>query len=104
MIGFFGLNSLGWDMHWVYIIYSEKIDKYYIGETSNISDRMHRHNQDRNKFTRGKGPWKLVWLVERQNRLAGKKLEQKLKRMKNSKKAIEHLSGNYKNMVEHSDF
>jgi putative endonuclease len=39
-------------MFYVYIIYSLKLDKFYIGYTSNIQMRMHEyHNRGRNKIT-----------------------------------------------------
>ncbi|MCZ7611485.1 MAG: GIY-YIG nuclease family protein [Ignavibacterium sp.] len=40
----------------VYIIYSESSDLHYIGHTSNLEDRLLRHNSNRNKFTKNKGP------------------------------------------------
>ncbi|HPO55636.1 MAG TPA: GIY-YIG nuclease family protein [Ignavibacteriaceae bacterium] len=46
--------------YFVYIIYSSKYDLYYIGSTSNIEDRLKRHNTNRSTFTKGKGPWVLV--------------------------------------------
>ncbi len=32
-------------MHYVYILYSLKADRYYIGETSNIEQRLQQHNE-----------------------------------------------------------
>jgi predicted GIY-YIG superfamily endonuclease len=32
----------------------------YIGHASNLEDRLKRHNQNRNKFTKGKGPWEII--------------------------------------------
>jgi putative endonuclease len=49
-------------MYWVYILYSEKIDKYYIGATSNLKNRFDFHNSDYNKIWTKRGkPWKLVF-------------------------------------------
>ncbi|MBK7606782.1 MAG: GIY-YIG nuclease family protein [Saprospiraceae bacterium] len=31
-------------MHWVYILYSQKADKHYIGETEDLSTRLYQHN------------------------------------------------------------
>jgi len=31
-------------MHFVYIIYSKKIDKYYVGETPDVANRLLQHN------------------------------------------------------------
>lgn len=48
-------------MWFVYILYSKRIDKYYIGITDNLELRLERHNQGWGKFTKGGIPWKLVY-------------------------------------------
>lgn len=48
-------------MYFVYIIKSQKIDKYYIGMTKNINNRIRHHNSGANKSTRNKGPWRLIY-------------------------------------------
>ena len=49
-------------MYWVYILYSERIDKYYIGATSNLQNRVNFHNSDFNKIWTSRGkPWELVF-------------------------------------------
>lgn len=48
-------------MYSVYILQSISSGKYYIGSTSNLVDRISRHNGNREKSTRGKGPWKIVY-------------------------------------------
>jgi predicted GIY-YIG superfamily endonuclease len=35
------------DMYFVYILYSEKLNRYYVGSTNNITDRIKRHNADK---------------------------------------------------------
>ena len=75
----------------VYIIYSQSSDLHYIGHTSNLPDRLTRHNSNRNKFTKNKGPWQLVISHECTSKSEAYQLELKLKAMKNSSKAIEYL-------------
>ena len=49
-------------MYWVYILYSNKIDKYYIGATSNLQNRVSFHNSEFNKIWSKSGqPWKLAF-------------------------------------------
>ena len=36
-------------MYYIYILYSKTIDKYYIGSTSNVENRLAFHNSARNK-------------------------------------------------------
>lgn len=52
----------------VYIMRNESTEKYYIGFTSNIRDRLKHHNSGASRFTRGKGPWKLVYQEHYQNK------------------------------------
>jgi len=85
----------------VYIIHSFKSNLYYIGHSNNLQDRLLRHNGNRNKFTKNKGPWELIAAHTCNSKSEAYKLELKLKGMKNSVKAIEYLK---KLGSEHSDF
>ena len=48
-------------MHYVYIIFSKKLNKKYIGYYSNLQSRLQEHNCGYNKFTSHGIPWKLVY-------------------------------------------
>ncbi|WP_083937237.1 GIY-YIG nuclease family protein [Lewinella cohaerens] len=39
-------------LHHVYILYSPSKDRYYTGYSSNVNDRLERHNGGRSKSTR----------------------------------------------------
>jgi putative endonuclease len=54
--------------------------KFYIGLTEDIVNRLVDHNADRSRWTRGKGPWQLVWKSEELALGAARKLENRLKR------------------------
>ena len=43
-----------------YILYSETLDKYYIGYTNDIRRRIEEHNRPKGKFTDKGIPWKIV--------------------------------------------
>ena len=77
--------------YFTYIIYSENSDMYYIGSTSNLDDRLARHNSDRSKFTKNKGPWKLVAVKEFSSRSDAYNYEMKLKSFKNSAFALQYI-------------
>lgn len=48
-------------MTWhVYILRSLKDGKYYIGSTSNIKQRLERHNAGRNQSTRHRRPFEFI--------------------------------------------
>ena len=48
-------------MCWTYILYSASADRFYVGSTGNIADRIRRHNQGRSKYTKFGRPWVLVF-------------------------------------------
>jgi putative endonuclease len=48
-------------MHTVYVLWSEKLAKRYIGSTENLTKRLCEHNLGQSGFTKGGIPWKLVY-------------------------------------------
>ena len=54
-------NKVKWNMHYVYILKSEKNKKYYTGVTDNLKRRIKEHNSGNSDFTSWSGPYKLVW-------------------------------------------
>ncbi len=38
-------------MFWTYILYSTSIDRYYIGYTNNLDERLKKHNTPHKGFT-----------------------------------------------------
>ena len=54
--------------HFTYIIYSPKYNLYYIGSTSDLADRIKRHNENRSIYTKGKGPWEIKAIIEFDNK------------------------------------
>ena len=51
-------------MHYCYILYSAKLDKYYIGSTCDICGRLRRHNSSNRGFTSTGKPWDLKYYEE----------------------------------------
>jgi len=77
--------------YFVYIIYSPSEKIHYIGHTNNLTDRLLRHNKNRNKFTKSKGLCELIVSYKCFSKVEAYKLELKLKAMKNPAKAIQYL-------------
>ncbi|WP_291861625.1 GIY-YIG nuclease family protein [Marinilabilia sp.] len=50
--------------HYVYILYSTSRDGYYIGSTSDVEERLKRHNSGATPSTKGGRPWKIVYREE----------------------------------------
>jgi putative endonuclease len=71
-------------MHFVYIIYSKSVDKYYIGETHDVEKRVNLHNQGNNKsaFTTISDDWKVALKYDCKDRQEALFLERFSKRMK----------------------
>ena len=80
-------------MFYTYVIKSTSLDIYYIGQTNNLDDRIKRHNQNRNKYTKGKGPWELVYSKSFLTRTEAVQLEMKLKSFKNRDFLIKWIEG-----------
>jgi putative endonuclease len=51
-------------LYTVYILKSEKDDKHYIGYTSNLERRLIEHNSGKEKATKARKPFKLVYKEE----------------------------------------
>ena len=69
-------------MFHLYILLSEKTNKFYIGSTGNLEDRIIRHNSGRSKATKSGIPWKLLYTEEFETRSEAIKREQELKSWK----------------------
>jgi putative endonuclease len=66
----------------VYILYSEKHDRYYVGQTNNLVDRLHRHNSGYVKSTKPFRPWKLASHIDFDDRKSAVAFEKKIKSYK----------------------
>ncbi|MCB7479787.1 GIY-YIG nuclease family protein [Christiangramia sediminis] len=64
----------------VYILFSEKSSRYYVGQTTDIIERLKRHNSGRVKSTKHGLPWKIVLCMEVLNRSEAVLLESKIKK------------------------
>ncbi|HTE12489.1 MAG TPA: GIY-YIG nuclease family protein [Chitinophagaceae bacterium] len=64
----------------VYILYSEKYQKIYIGFTSNLINRFRSHNEFGTKdWTRSFRPWVVVYCEHYTDKLQAMKRERQLK-------------------------
>jgi putative endonuclease len=70
-------------MFYCYILYSPKLDKYYIGSTGNLEGRLQRHNTSNTGFTSTGKPWKIKYFEIFETKPAAMKRELELKKWKN---------------------
>jgi putative endonuclease len=76
--------------YFVYILYSSKLEKYYIGSTSDLDDRLKKHNHIHKGYTATGQPWVIVYSEEYENKSEALLREKKLKAWKNRER-IESL-------------
>ena len=73
-------------MPYAYILYSQSIDRFYIGSTAdNLEDRLSKHlkiEYGNKAFTSKASDWVVFWSVCTDNILHAKRIERKLKQMK----------------------
>jgi putative endonuclease len=77
-------------MPYTYILFSVKLNKYYIGACTDINRRLHEHNTGHSKFTSTGSPWVLKYSEIFETLQEAKKRELYIKKMK-SRKYIESL-------------
>ena len=65
-----------------YILESERDGRYYIGYTSDLDQRLHRHNAGYEKATKYLRPWTLVYCEEYTTKQEALAREKQLKRWK----------------------
>lgn len=71
-------------MHYLYILYSDKISRYYIGESPDIVNRLEQHNAHyfKKAFTKAADDWEIVVSMQLNSRKDAIYLEKFIKRMK----------------------
>ena len=75
----------------VYILYSCKLDKFYIGQTTDLNKRLLQHNDPNSSYsTKGGKPWEIFLIAHCKSVTHAMKLERHIKNMK-SKKFILNL-------------
>ena len=77
----------GW---FTYILYSKKIDRYYVGSTNDLGWRLERHNMGWGRYTKSGIPWEIVYSEKFGTKSIALKREKEIKGKK-SRKYIEKL-------------
>ncbi len=79
-------------MFYTYILRSEKDKSYYIGTTSNLTNRLQEHNFGNTNYTKLKRPWVLLYSEEFSTRGLSVVRERQLKKIKN-RSVLEKIIG-----------
>ena len=64
----------------VYVLFSKTRSKYYVGQTTNINNRLKRHNGGIVPSTKGGIPWELVLQIPVADRSEAMRLEKRIKK------------------------
>ena len=88
---FFDLKAFSMS-HFVYILYSASKDRYYVGSTSDVENRLTRHNSGATPSTKAGRPWEVLYMEEHRSKKDALKRENQIKRMK-SRVYLEQLIG-----------
>ena len=63
----------------VYVLWSEKLEKRYVGCSGDVCGRLAQHNKGRSKFTARGAPWKLLYREDYATNLEARRRELFLK-------------------------
>ena len=78
--------------YYVYILQSLKDRKYYIGSTTDVAERLNFHNSGRQRSTKSRIPFVLIYSEKLPNKDEGLKREKQIKSYKGGE-AFKRLIG-----------
>jgi putative endonuclease len=64
---------------------------FYVGLSDDVAHRVEQHNTGHSRWTKGRGPWAVVWQSEELSLTDARKLENRLKRQGEAKVSIQSL-------------
>ena len=70
----------------LYILYSKKFNRFYVGVTNNLIKRLSQHNNKEIPSTAGGTPWTLIWSITKPTLREAESLKQKLKHLSRDRK------------------
>jgi putative endonuclease len=77
-------------MYYTYILFSSDLNRYYIGYSSNVEERLAKHNNHHKGFTNAGNDWEIVFTRAFETKQEALSFERKIKSWK-SRKMIEQL-------------
>ncbi len=75
-------------MHYVYILYSQQLNRFYVGESAAPSQRLEHHRAGHQRYTRRASDWIQVFLKAVDTRDEALMIEQSLKKAKSRKTIV----------------
>jgi predicted GIY-YIG superfamily endonuclease len=75
----------------VYVLQNPE-GRFYVGLTDDVARRLQQHNNGKSRWTKGRGPWMIVWQSDELTLSEARRLENRLKRQKGGH-GLFHLTG-----------
>ena len=66
----------------LYILKSEKLDRYYVGISNDAQKRVFEHNSGKTQSTKNYGPWKIIYTEKHPDYKSAREREKYLKSYK----------------------
>ena len=73
-------------LYFVYILYSSNLNKFYVGQTLDLINRLKEHNAGESRYTSHGVPWILLWFTTKNHFRSSENLERKLKNLSRARK------------------
>ena len=92
MGGFFIYSNMETTLIYVYVLFSRKFGRIYIGISGNPKNRLSEHNNGRNRSTKAYQPWEIILMEKYETREAARQREKYLKSSRGREKIRQMLS------------
>ena len=79
-------------IYYFYILFSKSLDKYYFGHSSNLTDRLRKHNSNHKGFTGKASDWQIVHSEKFPNKSEALARELQIKKWKNRTRVIKLIT------------
>ncbi len=83
-------------MYFVYILYSKKYNKTYVGATNSVERRIEEHNSGKSNFTKKYQPWHLVQKEEFETKIEAF-LKEKYYKSSSGRQLLKSIIESFKN-------
>jgi len=85
---------------YTYVLYSAKVNKIYIGQSSNLEKRFWEHNNGLSKYTKRYIPWEIIYKETFESRTEAMKREKELKTQKGREFVWELINGGVRQLTD----
>jgi putative endonuclease len=79
-------------MYTVYILFSKRLNRYYVGYTNDLVRRLSEHNRQKGKYTDKGIPWEIVYTEEHDDKKDAMDRENFIKKQKSRQFIIQLIS------------